>query len=75
MRVLHINATSHTGGAARAMRRLHTTLENKGHQSQFLVGRSKYPDDPQVHLIWDQISNYRSLGNSLISRIGNQIEK
>ena len=75
MRVLHINATSHTGGAARAMGRLHTALENKGHQSQFLVGRSKYPDDPQVNLIWDQISNYRSLGNSLISRIGNQIEK
>lgn len=75
MRVLHINATSHTGGAARAMRRLHFALEEKNHQSQFLVGRSKHPDDPQVHLIWDEVSSFRSLENSLKSRIGNQIEK
>ncbi len=75
MQVLHINATSHTGGAARAMRRLHSALEEKGHQSQFLVGRSIKPDDPQVHLIWDEIAPYRSLTKSLKSRVGNQLEK
>ena len=75
MRVLHINSTSHTGGAARAMRRLHGALVEKKHQSQFLVGRSKYPEDPLVHLIWDEVSSYRSLENSLKSRIGNTIEK
>jgi glycosyltransferase involved in cell wall biosynthesis len=75
MRVLHINSTSHTGGAARAMRRLHTALTNQGHESQFLVGRSRFPEDPAVHIIWDVVSQYRSLGNSLKSRIGNQFEK
>lgn len=75
MRVLHINATSHTGGAARAMGRLHSALIKKEHQSQFLVGRSKNPDDPDVHLIWDEVSQYRSLSGSVLSRIGNQYEK
>ncbi|MCD6424244.1 MAG: glycosyltransferase [Anaerolineales bacterium] len=75
MHVLHINATSHTGGAARAMRRLHSALVEKGHQSRLLVGRSIKPDDPQVHLIWDEISSFRSLRNRLQSRIGNQLEK
>ncbi|MCJ7734995.1 MAG: glycosyltransferase [Anaerolineales bacterium] len=75
MRVLHINDTSHTGGAARAMRRLHHALVLKGHESQFLVGRSIKPDDPLVHLIWDEVAPYRSLENSLKSRIGNQFEK
>lgn len=75
MQVLHINATSHTGGAARAMRRLHSALVEKGHQSQFLVGRSISPEDPLVHLIWDEISSFRSLENRLQSRIGNQLEK
>jgi len=75
MHVLHINATSHTGGAARAMRRLYSALEGKGHQSQFLVGRSIKPDDPLVHLIWDEIAPYRSLTKSLKSRVGNQLEK
>lgn len=75
MRVLHINATSHTGGASRAMRRLHTTLVEKGHESQFLVGRSTDPDDPTVNLIWDETSPYRSFPKSLMSRVGNQLEK
>ncbi|MCK4801481.1 MAG: glycosyltransferase [Anaerolineales bacterium] len=75
MRVLHINTTSHIGGAARAMRRFHAALIEKNHQSQFLVGRSKFPEDPLVHLIWDEVSSFRSLTNSLISRIGNQVEK
>jgi len=57
------------------MQRLHTALVKKGHQSQFLVGRSKYREEPLVHLIWDEIAGYRSLGSSIISRIGNQIEK
>jgi glycosyltransferase involved in cell wall biosynthesis len=57
------------------MGRLHSALVKKGHQSQFLVGRSKYPEDPNVHLIWDEVSNYRSLGGSILSRIGNQYEK
>jgi|GEM_PF-6679913 len=75
MQVLHINATSHTGGAARAMRRLHSALVEKGHHSQYLVGRSTKPEDPSVHLIWDEVSPYRSLTKSVVSRIGNQLEK
>jgi glycosyltransferase involved in cell wall biosynthesis len=57
------------------MRRFHGALKEKNHQSQFLVGRSKFPEDPLVHLIWDEVLPYRSLENSLKSRIGNQIEK
>ena len=74
MRVLHINATSHTGGAARAMQRLHKALIAEDHHSQFLVGRSKSPEDPLVHLIWDEVEKFRSLPGSLKSRIGNTIE-
>ena len=73
MRVLHINATSHTGGAARAMGRLQSALEKEGHQSKFLVGRSKKPDDPLVHLIWDEIRPYETLVSRIQSRIGNQL--
>lgn len=75
MQVLHINATSHTGGAARAMRRLHSALVEKGHLSHYLVGRSTKPDDPMVNLIWDEIAPYRSLTKSMMSRVGNQLEK
>jgi len=75
MQVLHINTTSHTGGAARAMRRLHSALVEKGHQSQFLVGRSIEPDDPLVHLIWDEIAPYKSLINRIQSRIGNKFAR
>lgn len=75
MRVLHINTTSHRGGAARAMRRLHQALVEKGHESQFLAGRSKYPDDPLVHLIWDEVAQFTTLGSRIRSRIGNQLEK
>jgi len=75
MQVLHINDTSHTGGAARAMRRLHTALIEKGHNSRFLVGRSIDPQDPDIHLIWNEVSPYHSLENSIKSRVGNQIGK
>jgi glycosyltransferase involved in cell wall biosynthesis len=57
------------------MRRLHTALINQGHESQFLVGRSRFPEDHAVHIIWDVVAQYRSLENSLKSRIGNQLEK
>jgi glycosyltransferase involved in cell wall biosynthesis len=75
MRVLHINATSHTGGAARAMQRLHTALLERGHQSQFLVGRTRCPEDPTVHLIWDEVAGFRSFPDRLKSRVGNQLER
>ena len=75
MRVLHINETSHRGGAARAMRRLHSALIGKGHDSRFLVGRSIDPEDPDINLIWDEVSQFRSIENSIKSRIGNQFEK
>ena len=75
MRVLHVNATSHIGGAARAMQRLHTALKNQGHESKFLVSRSRFPEDPAVHLIWNEIKSIQSFSDRVKSRIGNQIEK
>lgn len=75
MKVLHINSTSHTGGAARAMQRLHDSLIDKKHESQFLVGRSRFPDNPEVNIIWDVTTPFRSIQNSVLSRIGNQFEK
>ena len=75
MRVLHINATSHTGGASRAMQRLSAGLVKNNHESKFLVGRTKYRENPAVHLIWDEVSDLRTLSDSLLSRIGNPIEK
>jgi glycosyltransferase involved in cell wall biosynthesis len=57
------------------MGRLSQALIKKGHQSQFLVGRSQFPEDPAINIIWEEVSQFRSLQNSLKSRIGNQIEK
>lgn len=75
MRVLHINNTSHTGGAARAMQRLHLTMKKKGHESRIIVGRSIFPEDPELSIIWDEVSEFRSLSKSIKSRFGNQLEK
>ena len=75
MRVLHINTTSHIGGAARAMRRFSQALIENGHQSKFLVGRSKFSDDPVIHLIWEQVARFRTPSKGLKSRIGNWLEK
>lgn len=57
------------------MRRLSQALNQKGHESKTLVGRSKYPDELDIQLIWDEVRKFRSLPNSLRSRIGNQLEK
>jgi glycosyltransferase involved in cell wall biosynthesis len=75
MKVLHINSTSHTGGAARAMQRLHDSLIDKKQESQFLVGRSRFPNNPEINIIWDVTTPFRSVQNSVLSRIGNQFEK
>ena len=75
MRILHINATSHTGGAAHAMQRLSKGLVANNHESQFLAGRSKFLDDPTVHLIWDVAAERRTILDSMLSRVGNPIEK
>jgi len=75
MKVLHINSTSHTGGAARAMQRLHDSLLDKKHESQFLVGRSRFPNYSEINIIWDVTTPFRSVQNSVLSRIGNQFEK
>ena len=75
MRVLHINNTSHVGGAARAMQRLHQALVVKGHQSRFLVGRSIDKENPLIRLIWDEVAPYRTAVKSVQSRIGNQLEE
>ncbi len=75
MNVLHINATSHTGGAALAMQRLHQALLDQGHQSRFLVGRTKFPEEPNVNLVWDQAIGKPTILDRVQSRIGNQIER
>jgi len=75
MRLLHVNATSHRGGAARAMRRLHNALTERGHESRFLVGRSMHPEDPLVYSIWDVVEGFTTPANRIKSRIGNQLER
>ena len=57
------------------MQRLHDSLIDKQHESQFLVGRSRFPDNPEINIIWDEITPFRSIQNSVLSRIGNQFEK
>ena len=75
MRVLHINNTSHMGGAARAMQRLHNALIEMGNETQFLVARSKFPDNSDIHIIWDEVEAYKTIPKSIISRFGNHFEK
>jgi glycosyltransferase involved in cell wall biosynthesis len=75
MRVLHINTTSHTGGAARAVQRLHAALIEHGHESRLLVGQTTAPDDPSVHLVSDEVAPYQSPGKRLKSTIGSRLEK
>ena len=57
------------------MQRLHDSLIDKKHESQFVVGRSKFPENPDVNIIWDVTTPFRSIKNSIMSRIGNQYEK
>jgi len=57
------------------MQRLHDSLIRKNHESQFLVGRSKCPENPDVHLIWDEITFLQSKKNRILSRAGNKFEK
>ena len=71
MKVLHINTKYQGGGAARAMGRLHEQLIRKGHQSRFLVGRSRGTDLPGVQQVSQAVEPYKRIWESGQSRIGN----
>ena len=75
MKVLHINHTSHSGGAARAMQRLHNELLEKGHQSKILAGQSGDNHLPSVFLIKNQTAPYRTGLDHLFSFLGEKYEK
>jgi len=75
MKVLHINTHYRAGGAARAMKRLHSQLILKGHRSKFLVGRGAHEDSPQVHVMVNVMKEHRDLWGSLFSLFGNRLRK
>lgn len=74
MKVLHINTKDQGGGAARAMQRLHKQLIAKGHESRFLVGRTEGGDHPYVDTIAQVVSDYGTIWDSILSRIGNRLK-
>jgi glycosyltransferase involved in cell wall biosynthesis len=73
MKVLHINTKDQGGGAARAMQRLHDQLKAQGHESRFLVGRTER-DHPEVDVVADVVSEYRSFGDRFLSILGNRFK-
>ncbi len=74
MNILHINTTSHSGGAAKAMQRLHDELLAQKHQSEIIAGRNNLPGEPHIHLMSDVISPYQTNLGVIQSRLGSRIE-
>jgi len=74
MNVLHINTTSHSGGAANAMHRLHDELLAQKHQSEILAGRISLPGEPHTHLLSDVVFPYQTNLNVIQSWLGSRIE-
>jgi len=74
MNILHINTTSHSGGAAKAMQRLHDELLAQKHQSEIIAGRNNLPGEPHIHLMSDVISPYQTNLGVIQSRLGSCIE-
>ena len=61
MRVLHVNTSDISGGAARAAYRIHKGLQTIGVDSKMLV-QSKVSDENSIY-------TYSSIGNKLKSKI------
>ncbi len=74
MNILHINTTSHSGGAANAMQRLHDELLAQNHQSEIIAGKNNLPGEPHIHLMSDVISPYQTNLGVIQSRLGSCIE-
>jgi glycosyltransferase involved in cell wall biosynthesis len=74
MNILHINTTSHSGGAAKAMQRLHDELLAHKHQSEIIAGRNNLPGEPHIHLMSDMISPYQTNLRVIQSWLGSRLE-
>jgi glycosyltransferase involved in cell wall biosynthesis len=74
MNILHINTTSHSGGAAKAMQRLHDELLVRKHQSEIIAGWNNSPGEPYIHLMSDVISPYQTNLSVIQSWLGSRIE-
>jgi len=74
MNILHINTTSHSGGAAKAMQRLHDELLAQKHQSEIIAGRNNLPGEPHIHLMSDVISPYQTNLGVIQSQLGSHLE-
>ena len=74
MNILHINTTTHSGGAAKAMQRLHDELLAQKHQSEVIAGRNDLPGEPHFHLMSDVISPYQTNLSVIQSWAGSRIE-
>jgi len=73
MKVLHINASDISGGAARAVHRIHTGLLAQGVDSQMLVQKKESNEDevvtPYISKIGKKYSNLRPYCNSVIQKL------
>jgi len=74
MNILHINTLSHSGGAAKAMQRLHDELLVQNHQSEIIAGLNNQPGEPHNHCMSDVISPYQTSLGLFQSRLGSSIE-
>lgn len=73
MNVLQINTHDVTGGAARAMYRLHQGLRNRGHRSRILA-RSHALTDPNVFSVTDIVAGPCSSAVNLADQAGRRVE-
>lgn len=69
MNILHINTLANTGGAARAMYRLHQGLKRQGHNSRILARRRAFAE-PDVHEISEIVGGRYSSLVRIIDAVG-----
>ncbi len=72
MKILHLNASDHLGGAARVAYRLHRGLLHEGHHSRMLVGYRTKPDSDIRGLV-SEAPYYQRLAHRLVWGASNRL--
>ena len=74
MHILHINTLDKTGGAAKAMYRLHQGFMRLGHESRLLVGQ-RVSEEKGIYALNEQLRGIKDFKNRAIDFVGYRLDK